>query len=583
MANFDNTIETYTTTGLDNSFSWQVGYQQYVPNNQNPQFRATIRPLTNEESYNRIPNSAVLYEETGILINNVDNLGTYTFSLATNAAINGGPFRDYQLVIEAHDSQGNTSAGNKVGTSNEDGWTAYPFGYDVVAVSNPRQTGIELSNHIETSNYWTGYSGYYLMEMKGITSTVFTGRSSLYSSINGTGLLKGTGFFYVTTGTGLFDNGNFFSGYGVTTSFLFTGTGIAFNSSFTGSSLFLTSGRYYSGIKNLGDDVIISGTANYTGRYFVYDISEITPKRDEGFSSRGYFDGNGAITIYFTDGNFNEDIVGGYIYVSTGRFAKLNAAINTGPYGGEVQKSRFTFDSVYRYIYHPAAASNFRGAPYLYASVSFFDALDKIIIDGGTDIATGLYVSNNAIIFSDSAIGSVSIGGIGTVMTLRYNGDISGTSLTDALITNLIGSNNKAIAITSDGTTSVIYYVTTPIITSPYGGGTEGGTDGGIGGGAVTPPAGGLGNIVFDPDFVTVGSIMSVPINLSVSAGGTATRIHYKVTTSLTAPAEGTYTTYVGTSINVSVLAGKHVWGRVSDGTTHSTWDYATVEYDSGL
>ncbi len=158
-------MNVITTTGFDNAFSWQVGYHDFDSSTEIPQFRATIRPLTDNEQYNKVPNSIVLYEETGIRLNSVDNLGNWKFPLATNVSIAGGPYRDYQLVIEAHDSQGNTSAGNRVGTSNETNWSLYPYGYDIISIKNPRQTGVELQNNILTldsgnGNYITGNSGY---------------------------------------------------------------------------------------------------------------------------------------------------------------------------------------------------------------------------------------------------------------------------------------------------------------------------------------------------------------------------------------------------------------------------------------
>ena len=93
-----------TSQKFDNSFTWQVGYHT-LQNNEPVQFRATIRPLTDNEQYNRIPNPTVLYEETGIVLNSSDGLGRWQFPLSVNSTIAGGPYRNYQLVIEAHDSR----------------------------------------------------------------------------------------------------------------------------------------------------------------------------------------------------------------------------------------------------------------------------------------------------------------------------------------------------------------------------------------------------------------------------------------------------------------------------------------------
>jgi len=110
---------------------------------------------------------------------------------AVNSTIAGGPYRTYQLVIEAHDNQGNTSAGNRVGTSNENGWAAYPYGYDIIAISNPRPTGIEMSNNFATTNYYTGGTYY----------TLITGASDSKYQISGVAGLIGAGRF---SGSGFF-------------------------------------------------------------------------------------------------------------------------------------------------------------------------------------------------------------------------------------------------------------------------------------------------------------------------------------------------------------------------------------------
>ena len=366
-----------TTTGLDNSFMWQVGFHDYDSSTPVPQFRATIRPLTNNEQYNRVPNDTVLYEETGISLNSSDNLGKWDFNLTTNAAIAGGPYRDYQVVIEAHDGQGNTSAGNLVNTSSETSWGLYPYGYDIIAVQNLRQTGIELSNNIPT-----------------------------------------------------LDSGN--------------GT------------------------------LSASMTSNYK------TVSHTS---------------NGNVIIQYTSGSFSEDIVGGFIYTSTGQFPKLDAEINTGYWGNVVQKTQFTFDPSDGFINHPTANFNARGAPFIYASVSFFDALDKIILDAGRSIS-GLYVSNNALIFSDSSVGTISIGGTNTIGTVR----ITGSPSTERIITligsgTLISSGFVGPSNNIPDRVTTILYMSSPFSGLSYtgigGGGVStstgsagGGGGGGVGGGA---------------------------------------------------------------------------------------------------
>lgn len=160
MAFEENNITIVQTSGYNPSFSWQVGFNSLQESGLPLNFRATVRPLNGFENYTRIPSPTILYEETGLVIDASTNRGSWSFPLAINATISGGPFRDYQVVIEAHDKFGNTSAGNLVETSNENGWVAFNQGYDVLAVSNPRQTGIELGSSIPTQPSLD--TGYYL-------------------------------------------------------------------------------------------------------------------------------------------------------------------------------------------------------------------------------------------------------------------------------------------------------------------------------------------------------------------------------------------------------------------------------------
>jgi len=147
-------INLISNTGFSPRFTWQVGINSNDTSLiSNMRFRATIRPLTYIEEYTRVPSREVLYEETGIILNNNTNMGSWTFPLATNAAISGGPYRDYEVVIEAHDTDGNTSAGNVVGQTGEIGWANYPNGYDFLTINNPRPTGVELSFGMTTESY----------------------------------------------------------------------------------------------------------------------------------------------------------------------------------------------------------------------------------------------------------------------------------------------------------------------------------------------------------------------------------------------------------------------------------------------
>lgn len=174
----NNNITITPINNYNPSFNWQVGLSSNNVSANNLLFRATIRPLNGYEQYSRVPSSQVIYEENNIVINSTTNQGFWSFPLNTNASISGGPFRDYQVVIEAHDNNGNTSAGNIIETEGENGWIAFNKGYDVLAISNPRQTGIEMSNNLFTqnaSNTGIGDTGYYLHSGNGYQTLNYMG------------------------------------------------------------------------------------------------------------------------------------------------------------------------------------------------------------------------------------------------------------------------------------------------------------------------------------------------------------------------------------------------------------------------
>lgn len=374
MSYLTNTTEITGTLNLNPEFEWQVGYQDGEQINENLQFRVTVRPLHGLESYTRIPNSGYVYEETGIFLNTVDRLGKWEFPIQSNIDSNGGPYRDYQVVVEAHDSLGNTSAGNRVNSQDENGWAAHSFGYDITAIHNPRPSGIELSSSVPTEYYYgSGYSAYYIV-----------------SGITGYHLQSGQNYIF----------------YG-----------------------------------------------RPTGNYI----------------SNQYVGPNGDVGIEFTSGIFNEDIVGGYFYISTGRFPKYNAAVNTGYWGESVNKVKFDFDPNFPKIVLPNAAQPFIGSYLNYCSVSFYDELDSALIDRGINISTGLYISDNAEIYCYGAVPRISMGGTTEVYAVKIVGEAS--SATDPLITNVIGIEPQIKVLnftTNNGYTAVLYMG--PPLNTPYSG-----------------------------------------------------------------------------------------------------------------
>jgi predicted phage tail protein len=132
-----------TVTLLSPTFTWQHGRS----NNQKSKahaFRLTIR----EPSQTSIPSSTIYYENTGIDYSAYQPTFEFGFTTVNNSDI-GGPYRNYDVVVEAIDQNGYTSAGNTVYSATsryEDGWGEHPDGYDIINVNNPRPSGFNISS-----------------------------------------------------------------------------------------------------------------------------------------------------------------------------------------------------------------------------------------------------------------------------------------------------------------------------------------------------------------------------------------------------------------------------------------------------
>jgi hypothetical protein len=322
------------------TFTWQAGKSDnFSVSAEDVYYRATIRPYSDG---GRAPNVDVLYEETGI----TDT--TWQFTLDKNLQCVGGPVREYQVVIEAHNAAGKTSAGNQIGVTPDVGWNIYPNGFDIIAVENPRFTGFQFKRFVDTP----------------------------------------------VTGVDDFRTG-------------------------------------------------VSGC----------------------FDNFGYIGPNGDIVIEIISGSLPSDLVGGYIYSSTGLFPVYEATINTGFGGLSVSKSRFDFNPLNPIIYHPTAAKNLVSGKRGYISISFYDEVDEALLLSGVNIATGLYVSNHTVLYNQSVVGELNltsqvssgvIGGGITLKNLTWQGDQFPTSYYGYTIVDF----NTATVIASgtvDGITSIIY------------------------------------------------------------------------------------------------------------------------------
>ena len=77
----------------------------------------------------------------------------------------------------------------------------------------------------------------------------------------------------------------------------------------------------------------------------------------------------------------------------------------------------------------------------------------------------------------------------------------------------------------------------------------------------------GLGGVTYSP----LGSDFVQPFNLTLTVGGTATKIEYSVLAIGSAqPSSGTI--YTGTSKTIYISSSKRVWARASDGSNNSAW-----------
>lgn len=131
------------------TFRWQAGLAQTVTIPADFSYRLTFRSV----SLNNSPSNNIFYEVTGYQIRGIPN---YRFDINDNitaVSSNGefGPFREYDLVVEAMNSNGFSSAGGNFITNSDSDYNNFN-GYDIVYVNNPRITGILLSTGNKVSN-----------------------------------------------------------------------------------------------------------------------------------------------------------------------------------------------------------------------------------------------------------------------------------------------------------------------------------------------------------------------------------------------------------------------------------------------
>lgn len=159
----DNVVRGVNTTDIDPVFNWQVGLKN--PENPFVSKNFTYRVTVRKPTLNSVPDSTIYYQITGIA--QTGYLPTFQFDFKTNNTPTlqalGGPFRNYDLVVEALDNDGNTSAGNSISNNTviENGWMGNLDGYDIININNPALTGFILSsgnshgNDYKTDQFFT--------------------------------------------------------------------------------------------------------------------------------------------------------------------------------------------------------------------------------------------------------------------------------------------------------------------------------------------------------------------------------------------------------------------------------------------
>lgn len=184
-------------------FTWQVGRNYNAVQIHPFSYRVTVR----QPSSTNVPSNVVYYEETGLSLGN-DGL-KFTFNFDKNLASSGGPYRNYDIVVEAQDRFYNTSAGNRLNPKIES-WVN-PNGFDILPVNNNRVTGFFLStgdnviiSGFKTSEWIDAYGNIHINFISGSLNTGIKGGFVFYS----TGLFTSnevTGTNRLIINTGEFD------------------------------------------------------------------------------------------------------------------------------------------------------------------------------------------------------------------------------------------------------------------------------------------------------------------------------------------------------------------------------------------
>lgn len=149
----------YSTDSPD--FDWQAGLGALTNIPSDISYRITARA----PSTTNIPSTEIYYERTGY----ISPESQFTFEFTGNYAAvsninpqNRGPFRAYDLVVEAMTTGGYSSAGGRFDANSipyTDAKYTNPNGYDILYVNNPQPISRNLYTGLSTSAFYqTGYA-----------------------------------------------------------------------------------------------------------------------------------------------------------------------------------------------------------------------------------------------------------------------------------------------------------------------------------------------------------------------------------------------------------------------------------------
>ena len=442
--NSGGTTYTGTYTNSSPTFSWQVGFNAASIAPSDFTYRVTVR----KPSASNTPDPGIWYSVSGYYPSDPTNL-TYQFPIATNVAATNGPFRSYDLVVEATKLDGSSSAGgnfiNMVNASGlQDSLYTNPLGYDIMYVTNPPPTGIRLTPDGESqsasllagttyTNQWLNTDGSTVIKFNTGTiqfsdlvgGFVYTNPTGYFTDISVPGVSR-TKFAFPTT-----ENVVFPFAVSIPTQITNTGTWVALSlydqfddghlTEQTISGLYLSNTTY---IQKLGDFTAASGNLQ----------NQISVLQSGIFNGNIYVNGTGYIT----------KIIGGGDNCAPGVFAGVlggsgNCAVgNYSMVGGGIDnRATGIFSSI------PGGSGNRTNGTYSMAFGAKAYASDNgslVFGDGTTTSVKQSAGSNTASFHYEGGVFITGNGNLNVQKNVVVNGGVFSTGI---VVTDPLGNLNR--------------------------------------------------------------------------------------------------------------------------------------------